>query len=134
MNYLSYCIDFCTKNHFLYLYYSIKNLMWASGASTTSSSTLKLQARHTLPDWFSRPTRPALAPCPMGPTASTRATLSQQLPCGPQRPCRQLIRLPNTRPHLRSYHNTQKNSVERALKPTPLCSRNLELTIRTHVP
>jgi hypothetical protein len=68
--------------------------MWVVGVTTASPPALTLWARPTQPDWFSRPTCPASALCPVGSTPSARAatalwapsaraTLSQLLPYGP---------------------------------------------------
>ena len=73
--------------------------MWAPGATTTTPSIVTLWACPTCLDWFSRPTRPASAPCPMGP-----------MPSAPDpRPRSKLLRMSNTRPRPRSYHQTMGN-------------------------
>jgi hypothetical protein len=56
--------------------------MWAPGATTASPSALIL---------WTRPTRPASAPNPVGPTPIARATISQLLPCGPPAPAQPAI-------------------------------------------
>jgi hypothetical protein len=61
-----------TTNMAIYLYYSIKNIIWACDATTTLASVLTLCARPT-----------CVAPCLMSNTSSARATLSQLLPCRP---------------------------------------------------
>lgn len=64
-----------TTNMAIYLYYSIKNIIWACDATTTLASVLTLCARPT-----------CVAPCLMSNTSSARATLSQLLLCAPQCP------------------------------------------------
>jgi hypothetical protein len=58
----------------IYLYYSIKNIMWASAAITASPFTLILWVRLTRPRWFFRPAH-RLGAVPCGPTPSARTTL-----------------------------------------------------------
>jgi hypothetical protein len=93
----------------------LENIMWGL-VTTISPFALTLWSRFVS----------GVVPC--GP--NTRATLSQLLPYGPSaRRC-----LSSTRPRPNNYHTTQKNSAERALKPTHPCSRNLRLTTIPLVP
>jgi hypothetical protein len=94
---------------------------WCYHNFTVRANTL---SPPTCPDWFSRPTRPSRR-CALWAHAHT--TLSQLMSFGPQHPRNQLLRLTP-----RAATTPRKNSVERALKPTPPYSRILGLTTTPH--